>query len=229
MVDIKVNCLPGTVIRYGNSKRRIVSRFVEILLANGFNEISIPIMQHQHIFENKVGEENNNLMFNFKDRGGRDVCLAPEYTAVIQQLAQHTFKLRKDVKLFYEQECFRGEKPQLGRWRQFTQFGVEILNPTGYIGSAQSGLPTMQFLRHMAEALIKEITPNFVVRQDVSRGLDYYKEGKGFEIYCPELGACQQVCGGGEYENGMGFAIGIDRLMVISEKDKLRDKQNWHL
>ena len=40
------------------------------------------------------------------------------------------FKYEKDIMLFYIGECFRGEKPQKGRYRQFTQLGIEILNPT---------------------------------------------------------------------------------------------------
>ena len=47
------------------------------------------------------------------------------------------------------------------------------------------------------------------------QGLDYYKGGKGFEISIPSLGAQKQVCGGGEYEGGLGFAVGLDRLLLI--------------
>jgi len=43
--------------------------------------------------------------------------------------------------------------------------------------------------------------------------LDYYKEGMGFEIICDQLGSSKQICGGGEYTVGIGFAIGIDRLL----------------
>ena len=45
--------------------------------------------------------------------------------------------------------------------------------------------------------------------------LDYYKEGKGFEITCDDLGSSKQVCGGGEYDGGIGFAIGIDRILTL--------------
>ena len=42
----------------------------------------------------------------------------------------------------------------------------------------------------------------------------FYDGGKGFEIKAPELGSSQQVCGGGSYEGGVGFAIGVDRLIL---------------
>jgi histidyl-tRNA synthetase len=179
----------------------------DFLINKGYQEISIPVIQMQETFKNKVGAENNNLMYNFTDRGNRNLCLAPEYTAVIQKLSNKQFKFTKDVKLFYIQECFRGENPQAGRYRQFTQFGVEILNPKK---------DYLEELIDIAIELIKcfEIT-DFIVNKDVTRGLDYYKEGKGFEIVYNKLGSSKQICGGGEYDGGVGFALGIDRLISI--------------
>jgi histidyl-tRNA synthetase len=109
------------------------------------------------------------------------------------------------VKLFYIQECFRGERPQNGRYRQFTQFGVEVINPSkNYLDE----------LINIASDLIKFFDiDDFIVNTDVTRGLDYYKNGKGFEISLDKLGSSKQICGGGEYEGGIGFAIGIDRLI----------------
>jgi histidyl-tRNA synthetase len=209
MKEIKETCCKGTRIILGNEKRDLINNMINILKEEDFQEIQIPIIQYQEIFKGKVGEENNNLMYNFKDRGNRDLCLAPEYTAVVQQLAKTTFNNQKDIKLFYVAECFRGEKPQAGRYRQFTQLGIEILNPTKeYISFYLSGI---------AEQMISLITKEFKTEFNVTRGLDYYKEGKGFEITCDSLGSSKQVCGGGEYEGGIGFAIGIDRLLNIKK------------
>lgn len=146
-------------------------------------------------------------MFNFIDRGNRNICLAPEYTAIIQKLADESFKFQKDVKLFYVQECFRGERPQAGRYRQFTQFGVEIINPTkNYLDE----------LINDASELVKCFGINeFEINTDVVRGLDYYKDGRGFEITYDKLGSSKQICGGGEYNGGIGFAIGVDRLLNV--------------
>jgi histidyl-tRNA synthetase len=209
MKEIKESCYKGTRILLGNKKRELVNEMIDILtLKWNCQEISIPIIQHQDIFKGKVGEENNNLMFNFKDRGDRDLCLAPEYTAIIQQLAQTTFKNQKDVKLFYVQECFRGEKPQAGRYRQFTQFGVEILNPFKY---------NIDHVEAIALDCIELVTTtDWNINRNVTRGLDYYKDGKGFEITIDSLGSSKQVCGGGEYDSGIGFAIGIDRLLLVN-------------
>ena len=200
--EIKENCYKGTRIILGNKKRSVIDKMISILKSNGFQEIQIPIIQYQETFKNKVGVENNNLMFNFSDRGNREICLAPEYTAIIQNLSKTYFKDKRNVKVFYVAECFRGEKPQAGRYRQFTQLGVEIINPT-----------EIGMLPLLASDLVSTVTKEFDINFDVTRGLDYYKEGKGFEIVCEQLGSSKQICGGGEYDGGVGFAIGIDRLL----------------
>lgn len=209
MQQIKENCYRGTRILYGNEKRSILNRMIEILLESDFVEISIPIIQFNDVFAGKVGSENQHMMYQFKDRGDRDLCLAPEYTAVVQRLASTTFKYQKNVKLFYVQECFRGERPQAGRYRQFTQLGVEILNPTG---------DYVEYLIDLAKTLLGGIS-NIEINRSTVRGLDYYTGGVGFEISCSDLGSSKQICGGGEYDGGIGFAIGIDRLLKIQFND----------
>lgn len=199
----------GTRILFADSaknKRALINKMIEVLESYGYQEIMIPVIQLSETFESKVGEENNNMMYNFTDRGNRDICLAPEYTSIIQQLANETFKMTKDVKLFYIGECFRGERQQKGRWRQFTQFGVEVINPRKDYSDEMLEISTK---------LIELVTDNYEVNLDATRGLDYYKNGKGFEISCPELGAAKQICGGGEYEGGTGFAIGLDRILLL--------------
>ena len=199
----------GTRILFANKakqKRDLLNKMMDILYSYGYEEMFIPIIQLSSTFVLKVGEENNNMMYNFKDLGDRDLCLAPEYTAIVQQMTDSIFKYKKDIKLFYIGECFRGERPQAGRYRQFTQFGVEVLNPSKDYGDE---------MIEIATKLTKLATDNYELNTSVTRGLDYYKEGLGFEIACPNLGSSKQVCGGGAYDGGVGFAIGIDRLLML--------------
>ena len=206
MKEIKETCYKGTRILFGNRKRNLINKMIEKLISEGFTEIQMPIIQFQETFKDKVGEENNNQMYNFRDRGGRDLCLAPEYTAIIQKLSKTTFKQEKDIKVFYVAECFRGEKPQAGRYRQFTQLGVEIIN---------NSFDSSSYLKDLSIKLLDGIPGVFELNSNVTRGLDYYKEGKGFEITCDSLGSSKQICGGGEYDGGIGFALGIDRISLI--------------
>lgn len=219
MKEIKETCYKGTRILLGNEKRRILNNMINVLIQEGFEEISIPVIQYTNQFSSKVGDEKLHQMFKVTDGADRQLTLAPEYTSIIMELSKTTFKQQKDVKLFYIQECFRGEKPQAGRYRQFTQLGVEILNPIkDYNG----------YLQEIAFDLINIYssinTEDIVLNTEVKRGLDYYKEGKGFEISCDFLGSSKQICGGGEYEGGVGFAIGIDRLLLIHGRNNPKNK-----
>ena len=208
-MEIKTECYKGTRILFAETakkKRNLINKIIDIVESYGYQEMMIPIIQKSETFKSKVGDENQNMMYNFKDAGNRDLCLAPEYTAVVQLLSKDTFKFKKDVKLFYIGECFRGETPKSGRYRQFTQFGLEVLNPSkDYI----------EELVEIAKKIIELSTNNYDVNLDAIRGLDYYKGGRGFEISCNELGAQKQVCGGGEYEGGIGLGIGVDRLLLL--------------
>ncbi len=143
-------------------------------------------------------------MYVFPDRKDRSLCLRPEGTATCQLIAQETFKQKKDVRLWYETRCWRYERPQAGRYREFTQFGIEILNPSQDYKAE---------LIELSKKMVGSFTDNFQVSESVQRGLAYYLED-GFEISCPELGAQKQVLGGGRYNEGIGFAVGIDRIML---------------
>jgi histidyl-tRNA synthetase len=198
----------GTRILLGDTARKrrvVIQKLVDVAESNGFQEICLPIVEKSEIYIEKAGPEILGQMYVFKDKSGRDLCLRPEGTATCQLLARGPLKSQKDVKLFYVVQCFRYERPQAGRYREFTQFGVEILNPTqDYTVELQT----------IAIKMISEITDKFEVNCSAKRGLAYYV-GDGFEISCPELGAQKQVCGGGSYAEGVGFAFGVDRLMLV--------------
>lgn len=209
MIAIKDGTYKGTRILFGNEKRILLNKMSDLLISNGYTEIIIPIIQYTEVFKGKVGDENRNMMFSVQDRSDRDLCLAPEYTAVVQSLSKNRFKYDRDVKMFYVQECFRGENPQAGRFRQFTQLGVEILNPTKDYSDDMVNL-SLELLGVVGNF-------DFVVDRTAVRGLDYYIGGQGFEIKCDSLGSSKQVCGGGAYDGGIGFAIGIDRVMMLGQ------------
>lgn len=225
MEEFKDNCYKGTRIVLGGNKRTFLHFTTSVLEQWGYQEISLPIIQPADVFTSKVGEENKKMMYTFKDAGNRDICLAPEYTAVIQQLALNRYKHHKDVKLFYVQECFRGEKPQAGRYRQFTQLGVEILNPSKDYTNELIDI-AQQFCYYAAQSV--EAKSLFDTNMSVPRGLALYSDRVGFEISCELLGAQRQVCGGGMYQGGIGFALGVDRLMLVNQlvRDAQKEENN---
>jgi histidyl-tRNA synthetase len=186
-------------------RRQLLNRLIDIAEAAGFEEIILPSLEPASIYTNKAGSEILRQMYVFPDRKNRSLCLRPEATATIQLIADKHFKRKKDVKLWYFERCWRYEKPQEGRYREFFQFGMEWINP--------KTSAVRDELIALAECMVSAKTTAYEVDQSVRRGLDYYVDD-GFEISVPALGAQKQVAGGGAYAQGIGFAIGFDRLML---------------
>ena len=97
----------------------------------GFSEIRTPVFEHTEVFVRGVGDTTDVVtkeMYTFEDKGGRSVTLRPEGTAGIVRsfIENGIFNDPLPAKLFYLINCFRYEKPQKGRLRQFSQFGVEV-------------------------------------------------------------------------------------------------------
>jgi histidyl-tRNA synthetase len=186
------------------SRRKLLNQLIEIVDREKFNEIILPSVELAEIYKEKAGVEILNQMYVFADKKDRMLCLRPEGTATIQLIADKYYNNRKDVKLWYFEKCYRYERPQKGRYREFWQFGVEILKPSQDYTS---------YLIKLAEELVQCVTSDYVTTSTVKRGLAYYVTD-GFEIAVDSLGAQKQVCGGGAYKQGIGFAIGFDRLML---------------
>lgn len=187
-------------------RRKLLNGLIEIAESHGFDEIIIPCIEPAEVYVDKAGPEILGQMYVFPDKKGRQLCLRPEGTATIQLVADKHYKRNKNVKLWYFQRCWRYEKPQEGRYREFFQFGVEVIHPSNME-------ETVQELITMSKAMVELKTQNYELDDSVKRGLSYYVQ-EGFEISVPELGAQKQVLGGGAYKQGVGFAIGFDRLML---------------
>lgn len=149
-------------------------------------------------------------MWTFKDKGARECCLIPEVTALFQEMVQ-TGELRGEQKIFYVARCYRYERPQEGRYREFTQLGVEILNPKR--GPSEASVEAMEVCKKALEGIG---VPSAALEWDdlAKRGLGYYLGGSGFEAACNGLGAQRQLAGGGAYAEGAGFAIGLERALL---------------
>jgi len=183
-----------------------------VFIDAGWEEAIIPSLWEQQTFVDKAGPEIISQMWAFSDKGGRDVCLIPEVTGLIQEMWRNEWsKTAKTRKIFYVNRCYRYERPQAGRYREFTQFGVELL------GEAQDGRDeVIQLLRTCLGAFPQL---EFELKDGVKRGLSYYTED-GFEVECSSLGAQKQICGGGRYAEGIGWAIGVDRLLLALSNAK---------
>ena len=104
-----------------NTLRRVFENY-------GFGEVQTPLFEDLKLFTTKSGDEVVNQLYNFTDKGGRELTLRPEITAPIARLYLNEMqKTMKPIKLYYYGSCFRYERPQKGRFRQFWQFGCELI------------------------------------------------------------------------------------------------------
>ena len=98
----------------------------------GYELIELPVFEDTELFRRGVGESTDVVskeMFSFEDRGGRPITLRPEGTAGVMRsvIENNLDRGRLPVKVYYSGQFFRAERPQLGRYRQFYQVGIEAI------------------------------------------------------------------------------------------------------
>lgn len=99
----------------------------------GYKKTTPPVLERSELFTRSVGESSDVVrkeMYTFLDKGNRSITLRPEFTAgIVRLIVQNKllFENELPVKCFYYGPVFRYERPQLGRYRQFNQLGVETI------------------------------------------------------------------------------------------------------
>ncbi len=110
----------------------VESKMLETAAQFGFKEIRVPVFEHTEVFLRSVGDTTDVVqkeMYTFDDKGGRSITLRPELTAGVirSSIEKGLINGALPQKLCYIGGCYRYEKPQAGRLREFHQFGVECV------------------------------------------------------------------------------------------------------
>ncbi|MDD1672669.1 MAG: histidine--tRNA ligase [Methanomicrobiales archaeon] len=104
----------------------------------GYREVCTPIFEELEIFTMRSGEGIIQEMYIFEDKGGRKLALRPEVTAsVLRMYVNEARVIPKPLRWYYFSDCFRYERPQKGRYRQFWQFGVELIGADSALADAE--------------------------------------------------------------------------------------------
>ena len=108
----------------------------------GYKEIRTPVFEHTELFQRGVGDTTDVVqkeMYTFDDKGGRSITLRPEVTAgaVRSYLENGLCNEALPQKVCYLTSCYRYEKPQAGRLREFHQFGVECFGSASPLADAE--------------------------------------------------------------------------------------------
>jgi histidyl-tRNA synthetase len=110
-------------------KRRYIEKVIRSTFQTyGYHEIQTPTFETLELFTAKSGQGIIDELYFFKDKGNRDLALRPELTAPVIRFYIDKLQMEpKPLKLFYFGNCYRYDRPQKGRYREFRQAGCEII------------------------------------------------------------------------------------------------------
>lgn len=161
----------------------------EILNKYGYKEIRTPFFEYTDLFVRGIGESTDIVtkeMFTFPDRKGRSLTLRPEGTAPVVRayLEKRMDRISKVIKLFYLGPMFRCEKPQAGRFRQFNQFGIEVIGTKSSTADAEVILTVLDVYKKLGlknlEILINSVGCKKCRDAYVQKLKKYLKDKKDF-------------------------------------------------
>ena len=142
---LEIKSIKGTadVLPSDSYKWQFVERkFLDTAQTYGFGEIRVPTFEDKRLFIRSVGDTTDVVqkeMYTFTDQGGRELALRPEGTAGVNRAVIENGLINGalPVKLSYAISCFRAEKPQAGRMREFHQLGMELFGASSPSADAE--------------------------------------------------------------------------------------------
>jgi len=147
---------------------RVASRY-------GFSEFEAPIVEGAALYLKKSGGELSSQLFRFADQGGRDCVLRPELTASLARIvAGRQRDFPKPLKWFEIGRCFRYEKPQRGRLREFYQFNADVLGEPSPAADAELIALAIDIMRELGF-----VAGDFVVRLSDRRAWQEFCDAQG--------------------------------------------------
>jgi histidyl-tRNA synthetase len=120
---------PGKSNYFKERQNHIKNTIEKVLVGCGFDEYSSSVLEYSDVFKQKSGEElASRALYEFTDRGDRQIALRPELTLGLSRVIAGQFdNLRFPLRWFSWDNCFRYERPQKGRLREFWQMEVDIV------------------------------------------------------------------------------------------------------
>ena len=121
-------------------KRRLALEHLleEVAQRHGFSRVQTPIFESLELFTAKSGPGVINQLYAFQDKGERDLTLRPELTAPVMRMVAEEMRMdTKPLRLSYYGQCYRYEEFKTGRYREFFQYGVELIGASGPLAEAE--------------------------------------------------------------------------------------------
>jgi len=118
-------------------RQKIFSIIKNVFQSYGFDPLETPSLEYAKILLEKSGEEANKLIYRFKDQGNRDVALRYDLTVPLSRVIAQYPDIPKPFKRYQIQPVWRADKPQKGRYREFTQCDVDIVGSSSPLADAE--------------------------------------------------------------------------------------------
>ncbi len=116
----------------------LFDNFTIASLSHGFEEYDAPVLEHEELYTRKQGEEITKQLYNFQDKGNRNVSLRPEMTPSLARMVMaKAGSLPMPIKWFSIPQCWRYERTQRGRGREHYQWNVDIWGTTEISADAE--------------------------------------------------------------------------------------------
>ncbi|MDD4901230.1 MAG: histidine--tRNA ligase [Patescibacteria group bacterium] len=162
----------------------VIKKATELAKSYGFKRLDTPVLESLELYERSSGRSSDVVtkeMFSFVDKNDDRIALRPEATpGVVRAYIEHgMFNLPQPVKLFWLGPVFRHDKPQAGRFRQFSQFDLENIGETSPVADAELIAVTYYFFRELQIDVVIQINSIgcSVCRKDYLVKLEnFYKE-----------------------------------------------------
>jgi histidyl-tRNA synthetase len=197
--------LPHHDVWSADARQLIFSKWREMARRYGFREYDGPPLETLELFTTKSGEEIVGQLYNFTDKGERNVSLRPEMTPTLARMvAAHERNYKKPIKWFAVPQLFRYERQQKGRLREHFQFNADVIGETDPSADAELIALLIDVLRSFG--LTAE---DFVIRLSSRNAWhDFYERGRG--LTAPKQSEVGAAPGGKDHE--YEFFQVIDKL-----------------
>lgn len=147
----------------------VEKKISEVFERFGFEPLETPTLEYASLLLGKYGDEADKLVYSFTDRGEREIALRYDQTVPTARiLAQYQGQLPKYFRRYQIQNVFRADKPQKGRYREFTQCDIDIFGSTSTL--ADSEILACSYFAYK-ELGFKEIALNLNDRQTLMSNL----------------------------------------------------------
>jgi histidyl-tRNA synthetase len=161
-------------------RQELLEKIKKVLETYGFSPWNAPVLEYEALLKEKSVESK--LIFKFKDQGGRDVVMRPEKTPSLARIIGSNPNLPKPLKLYNIDRVWRYDRPQRGRYREFTQCDIDIIGVANSMADAELLACTSAVLRAIglekftfrinSRALMNELLENAgVSKKQVKRTL----------------------------------------------------------